>query len=283
MKREIIDNITHNAQLKSYPDGSGTLLVSDRPIFREPGWEAVNPSGRASSDPQQGETLRGSEESTKAGSMVASLERARRRARAKVADYARCNEFKYFVTLTLDAVQVDRYDISAVIRRLNRWLDNGVRRSGLRYLLVPELHQDGAIHFHGLVNDALEMVDSGTIKLDGGKKPRKPRSKAQRAEWLDGGGHVVYNISEYKLGFSTAIELYGDYNKAITYVCKYIGKGTGKIGGRWYYSGGRLKEPEKSYLDIDNAEELLSLEDGKHSFTIPRLGAKCAKIEWNGA
>lgn len=89
--------------------------------------------------------------------------------------------------------KVDRYDASAVTRKLNSWLDNQVRRKGLAYVLVAERHKDGAVHFHGFFNDALPVVDSGTLSIGGGK-PRKPRSARERARWLEQGAHVVYNL-----------------------------------------------------------------------------------------
>lgn len=152
-----------------------------------------------------------------------------RRARAQVKDLALCTPFKWFVTLTLDKTKVDRYDMAAITKKLNNWLDNNVRRKGLAYVLVPERHKDGAVHFHGFFNDALAVVDSGHVDRE---------------------GHKVYNLPGWSLGFTTAIELYGDYHKAVAYVCKYIGKDTEKIGGRWYYSGGKLGRPEVSFADI---------------------------------
>ena len=53
------------------------------------------------------------------------------------------------------------------------------------------------------------------------------------------------------MGFTTAIELYGDYPSAVGYVTKYIGKQGLRPMGRWYYSGGRLEEPAKLYCDLD--------------------------------
>lgn len=292
MERKTIDQIMHNAQLKKYPDGSAVLLISDRAIFREPGWESARESSKkiaaaaveVEPDPERGNAQHDEGESGElctvphAQRAAESLERSRRRARSKVSDYAKANQFDYFITLTLDAAVIDRYSVDTAVKRLRPFLDNAVRRHGLKYILIPELHQDGAVHFHGLINEAFQMVDSGTIKLTGEgapKKPKRPRSRKQRQEWLEGGGQVVYNIADYKLGFSTAIGLYGDYNKAVAYVCKYIGKGTGKIGGRWYYSGGDLKSPSKEYFDVDYAE----LRQGEHSFTIPRLGAEVVKLE----
>lgn len=80
---------------------------------------------------------------------AASLARAKRRARSAVFDIAMSNDFKYFVTLTLDAVRMDRYVVSQVTKKLNNWLGDCVRRKGLKYVLVPEYHLDGAVHCHG--------------------------------------------------------------------------------------------------------------------------------------
>ena len=152
-----------------------------------------------------------------------------RRARAKVRRLALANDFRWFVTLTLDPQKVDRYDPAAVVRKLNQWCSNQVKRKGLCYILVPERHKDGALHFHGFFNDALEAVDSGHKSKDGRK---------------------IYNLPGWTLGFTAAMEIFGEYAGAVAYVCKYIGKQGEKPAGRWYYSGGELKEPEVVYANI---------------------------------
>ena len=81
---------------------------------------------------------------------------------------------------------------------------------------MPERHKDGAIHFHGFFNDALEARDSGTVSLPGQKSPRRPRSARQRAKWLEDGGKPVYNLPGWSWGFTTAIELYGEYDRAVS-------------------------------------------------------------------
>lgn len=230
--------IKYNARVKFYPDGAIEVAAAERALFRESGWE-----GRGGgADPL--------DEQREAGDPEASLQRSRRRARAAIADLAYSNDFRYFVTFTLDAAKVNRYDVREVTRKLTYWLDNRVRRVGLRYVLVPELHKDGAVHFHGLINDVLPVVDSGTVVRATGGKPRKPRSEAERRRWLAEGGHVVYNLPAWGLGFSTAIELYGSRQATIAYVCKYVTKSTGKVGGRWYYSGGHLDRPAVVCADI---------------------------------
>lgn len=261
--------IRHNTRVKVYPDGSSEILTASRSVFREAGWELPDKWDRCSSeDPllsPEAEYAKAEREAKVAvderaveEAAVKSRLRAQRRARTQVRDLALSNDFRYFVTLTLDGGKVDRYDIKAVTRKLNSWLDNAVRRHGLKYVLVPELHKDGAIHFHGFVNDALRVVDSGTVIPPEGGKPRRPKSGVQRQQWLANGGHVVYNLPQWRVGFTTAIELYGDYGAAVGYVCKYINKEQTKVGGRWFYHGGDLRLPAVEYDDrnIEDVEAL---------------------------
>lgn len=73
------------------------------------------------------------------------------RARSMVREYALCNDWPYFCTFTFDRLKIDRYDLRTVLNTLMQWLANLRKRKypGLRYLLVPEFHKDGAIHLHG--------------------------------------------------------------------------------------------------------------------------------------
>lgn len=229
--------ISHNGLVYAYPDGSTDTLCCTAPIFREPGWEAAG-WDEAKPKPSPREAGKASE--------GADMERSMRRARAKLRRLALANEFEYFVTLTLDPAKIDRYDSKAVVRSLGQWADNMVRRHGLRYILVPERHKDGALHFHGfMAGRGLKAEDSGV-------------------EW---DGRPVYNLPQWTLGFTTAQRLYGDYHAAVGYCCKYIGKQGERPACRWYYSGGALKEPTKLYCDLDYRAVENSVE-----FSIP--GAK---------
>lgn len=261
--------IQHNAMCKLYPDGGQRWLVSDRAIFRERGWEEDrrhDPAPEAEGPEAPDDPARAAE----------NIERSKRRARAAVYDLGRCSALEYFVTLTTDQTKVDRFDDLAVFKKLHKWLDNNVQRHGLTYVLVPEYHKNGALHFHAFFNGALPAVDSGTIKLPGEKRPRRPRSAAERARWLANGGHIVYNLPAWHLGFTTAIKLYGDRSAAVGYICKYITKSSAKIGGRWYYSGGDLRRPDVVICDRDFAD---AADAAGHSFVIDNLGARCCAFE----
>jgi hypothetical protein len=179
-----------------------------------------------------------------------------RRARAKLRRLALANQFAYFVTLTLDPARIDRYDGAAVTKALGRWCDNMVRRHGLRYILVPERHKDGAFHFHGF------MAGAGLKAVPSGHKIA---------------GREAYNLPQWTLGFSAAQPLYGEYAAAVAYCCKYIGKQEGdRPLGRWYYSGGALKEPAKIYTDLEYRAV-----DNSVEFSIP--GAKIKILHEKGA
>lgn len=210
------DAIVSNGILYSYPGGEYDLIFTSGAFQKG----AERPKDATPKARQAGKKAEGED-----------MERSMRRARAKLRRLALANDFEYFVTLTLDPAKVDRYDGAAVMKVVNRWLDNMVRRHGLRYILVPERHQDGAYHFHGfMAGRGLKLSDSG-IQWD---------------------GRAVYNLPQWGLGFSTAQALYGSYHAAVAYCCKYIGKQAGERPlGRWYYSGGALQEPMKEYIEVD--------------------------------
>lgn len=173
--------------------------------------------------------------------------RSKRRAKSKLFDIILANDFDCFVTLTLNGDKIDRKDYGAVIKKLNTWLDNRVRRCGLRYCGVAEKHKKGGIHFHLLCNAAaLGLVDSGTVSVPEHKKPIKVAT-ADRLHIPVDVRKTVYNVPNWKLGFSTAVMTYGDVAAVANYVGKYITKGEEKIGGRWYYSGGKLERLHCSY------------------------------------
>ena len=46
------------------------------------------------------------------------------RAKGKVLEYALCNNFEYFVTLTLDAKKIDRSDVNNYIKKLGQYIRN---------------------------------------------------------------------------------------------------------------------------------------------------------------
>lgn len=77
------------------------------------------------------------------------------RVRSRVYELAMCNDWEYFVTLTIAPDKCDRYDLKAFYKRLSKFINNYNRNCDedckLLYLLIPEQHKDGAWHLHGLL------------------------------------------------------------------------------------------------------------------------------------
>lgn len=183
------------------------------------------------------------------------ISRSIRRAKQNIYDYVICNsDLDLFVTLTLDTSVVgDRYDYKSIIKKLNNWLDNMKRRNGLKYVLVPEYHKDKAIHFHGFFNsDVLTLVDSGKTTT---------------------AGQIIYNLPQYKFGFTTGIKTTGERSRIANYICKYITKQTdNKVGGRYYLHSNNLLQPTLEYCLRDFATA------GGYEFDIPNTKLSFKKI-----
>ena len=218
-----LSEITSNARLKEYP--STTILqVANYPIFRRPGYE---PRERGYDVPPKGEAT--DPERSKASS--------RARAKAAVRDIALCNRFEYFFTWTLDKELVDRYDRELVGNKVRTFLRNASSRKNFQYVCVPELHQDGAIHFHGLCN-------LGRVGIHRAVNPYTGELL------LTERGQPIYNMSDWKLGFSTCIPIDENYERTCNYVTKYINKSSDKILGKWYLSSRSLvKHPPIELID----------------------------------
>lgn len=180
--------------------------------------------------------------------------RASQRARTAVRDYIMADyDLRYFITLTLNGDDFARDDKDTVIKKLLVWLNNRVQRKGLKYIIVPELHHDGkSLHFHGFINGALELLPSGTYIPPCGGKPLKAATIKKHGYCLDD-CIEVFNIPEWKYGFTTAIEIYGERAAAAQYVAKYITKnfaaGTdgAKLCGRYYWHSNNLERPYYVY------------------------------------
>ena len=166
-----------------------------------------------------------------------SLQSSYARTKKNIYDYARCVKWEYFITLTYDGKKVNRYDFDACMRKARQWFNNQQKRYSLelKYLIVPEQHKDGAWHVHGLIADVGNM--SFVVS---GKKI---------------GNQVIYNLSGWKNGFSTATAVTDTY-KVSAYVVKYITKDLCSVsdGKRRFYHSNNLALPEKRTFDVPKNE-----------------------------
>ena len=222
-----------NACTKVYPIGRVNQTVFNKPVFNP---NKLDTEVKVRTDYEKKDFI------TRNDSL--------KRGKDKIFDIAILNDFDYFVTFTLDSAKISRYDYKEISSKLKQWLNNATKRNECKYLIVPELHQDGAVHFHGLIKGNFNLIDSG----------RKYKGKP------------IYNLQNWKYGFTTCVEL--DENKLAVarYICKYITKDTKMILGNLYYAGGGvIREPKKEYSNIP-----YNLADGKEY----EIGTTALKVKY---
>ena len=163
------------------------------------------------------------------------------RAKQKIYELARSNEWEYFLTLTFAK---DRYNYEVLTKRLSVWISN-IKRDyapDMKYIFVPELHKDGALHFHGIVSNigSLPLVDSGHKDKD---------------------GKTIYNIDCYKMGFTTATKV-TDSGRVTSYLTKYITKDLMSYskGKKKYWASRNLKKPNicEYHIESEQIEQFLA-------------------------
>lgn len=177
-----------------------------------------------------------------------------KRTRRKVYDYAKCNEWDWFVTFTFDGKKVDRYDYDVCVSKLSKWLNNLKRSSpALSYLIVPERHKDGAWHFHGLFAGLLEgeVVDTGRTVI------KRLKTASGRSRFKNT-GVKIYQIGRYKLGWMTATRVV-DRERVTSYITKYITKDMldGLYGRKRYWCSRGLLLPVEEVFAIDDVSRFM--------------------------
>lgn len=148
------------------------------------------------------------------------------RTKRKIYDLARSCEWEYFITLTFDGSKIDRTDFKLCMSKVRHWLQNQRRdyAPDLKFLIVPEPHafvdDDGkhSWHCHGLIADVgtMQFTDSGKCAV--GKK-------AYDRKGLYKDFPPIWNVSGWKWGFSTAIEIHdNEEHRTERYLTKYVTK-----------------------------------------------------------
>lgn len=179
--------------------------------------------------------------------LAASLSRSRR----VVLEKALCNEWDYFATFTISAAKADRTDLPTWWTSFSQWLRDE-RRKGydIRFLIVPERHEDGSWHAHGLLagvpEDQLitfrEMDRRGYRSPEGRRLPQKLRRS----------GYYNWPGYQKKFGFCSL----GKIKNPIAcgfYITKYITKDADSmvraVGLHTYYVSRGLNAATK-HLDF---------------------------------
>lgn len=174
------------------------------------------------------------------------------RSRKQVLEKALCNEWHWFVTLTLDPKRYERDNLKIFIKDLGQFIRDYRKKHTafqIKYLLIPELHADGKNwHMHGLLSE-LPWDDI---------EPHPVQELSEK-------GYVNWAAYEKKFGFNSMGAI-RDPVKCSMYITKYITKDLDRsvtaFNQKLYYSSrglktaevieqGRLTEPLDFHMDFE--------------------------------
>lgn len=216
----------YKTKIKEYPNGDKTLTVYKNAIF-------------AKNEPISTPTF-STEKMMKTDDEI-QVDKMRQiwKVKTKIKDYVLCNDFDCFWTLTFSE---KRYDYDLAFDKMGKWLAKMRRKYGkFNYIFIPELHKDGAIHFHGVTG-----YFKGHLTFSG-----VMHKKAK-----------VFNCDDWLFGFTTITRM-RNKKKCATYVTKYFTKEmqnsiVGKGKKKYWLSMG-LELPVVSYSEDDLSENLQAL------------------------
>lgn len=240
-------DVLKNLRVRLIPDFEGGYIATEYTVCNRP---IFNPDHMQRMYRELPSTVRRQSD----GDTAEAVDQSRRRALRAVRDLMECNKFDWFLTFTLNGARYARDDYATFCKVVNKYLANRVQRHGWKYVAVMEYHHDQKnLHLHAVVQadaDSLKLVDSGTVLRPDRKRPVKLATalkQGYKREEL----RTVYNVTDWVDGWSTAIHTYGSHMRLAKYITKYITKSENKVGGRWYYSGGKLDRPRYIYDNVD--------------------------------
>lgn len=209
------------------------------------------------------------------------------RSRKTIVDLILCNRFEYFCTFTFDSSKIDRYNYDVCQKKLRKFFNNFKTRYApdFKYLIIPEFHKDGAIHFHGLCSGfpdgELTVPDKVYKRTESGEVVAVPNTK----------GYTEWRRYHKAFGFFNCSRI-ANYNACAFYVSKYVTKNLLEIGkGRAVYMCSLgLARPELVFdfddmpcvftPEYENAYCAVSFQrsDLESDFSVMEYNADCADI-----
>lgn len=168
--------------------------------------------------------------------------------RRKIKGYALSNDFKWFITLTFNPKKVNSSDYETAKTTLSNWCramrdKNREEDKKFDYLIIPELHKSGAVHFHGLLSDISANFEEAINPNTG-----KPIIRH---------GRQVHNLTDWEYGFSDCEEIESP-ERAASYITKYVTSAllTDKkmYNKKRYFNSQGLAKPVVTYDMSDNTE-----------------------------
>lgn len=191
------------------------------------------------------------------------------RTKRLVLELALCNDWDYFITLTLDKEKANRVDLDAWHKKFKEWLKYRRKTYGLKiaYLIVPEQHGDGSWHAHGLVRGipSAELISFSQMDKDGYRTLRGKRLPIKLRE------SDYQNWPPFQKSFGyCSLGPIKNQQAASLYVSKYITKDllrcVSQCGKHVYWCSQGLNRPVSFGEFVDRSAYIDSLLVNKYEF-----------------
>lgn len=144
------------------------------------------------------------------------------------------DDWEYFATFTFNMLEVgNRYDYDNVCQYMQIYLKRlRLRFPDVKYILVPEMHEDGAFHFHGLFSH-MDLTYAGRYHKD-----------------------IVYHDNLFEFGWTDVTKV-KDQTSVSHYITKYITKDFCSVsfGKKRYWHSYKTLKP----LDEQKINHLIDL------------------------
>jgi len=193
--------------------GEHTVKIAYCSTLRESGWEDLRETKK-----------KGSVNSEK-------LDNNLSRAKATVKELALCNPWEWFCTFTIDSQKYDRYQLDKYYSEFAKFLKKYNERQPMeykvKYVLIPEQHEDCAWHIHGIIKG----INPNDI-------------------YINQNGYLGWKQYEKKFGFISFAKI-EDIDRASSYILKYMTKDKSKnvseINRHLYYCSKGLNRAVELY------------------------------------
>ena len=173
-----------------------------------------------------------------------SIETSVSRTRQEIYKLIQNNDFDYMVTLTVSPDVCDRYNDDEVYKQFKSKIYNFINRKdkAFKYILIPERHKDGALHFHMLCS-------------------RSPTFHLLDVKEKDRSGRKMYTAGLFeRLGRCRITEI-DNQDSAKKYITKYVTKSSLEVGTskKRYWASRNLEKPieRKFMLSPDDKKSVL--------------------------
>lgn len=205
------------------------------------------------------------------------------RTRRVLLEKALCNDWEWFVTLTINGELHDRTDLSGWGERFKQWMRD-LRKKGrkIRYLLVPERHKKNGWHCHGFISGLLPEDTVTFADLD--KAGVRSRNGRRLPRYLINSGFYNWPAYQKKFGFCSLGRICNPAGAGF-YVTKYITKEksmmVSTLGLNSYYSNQGLNVARKYVVFFGRDVSLDALLSNKYDFCATGFTTPADPLDWH--